>query len=236
MNGTFPLLLALGAAASLAWVAWGRAQREAVPRFDAALVAMASGVCGARLGFVLAHLPYFVTRPIEALWFWQGGLSGSAGAMGASVGLLVYARSRRQPFWSLADAMAVPTAILTLTSWAGCLLDGCAYGRRSSPGPFTTPTADLFGWWAPRWPTQAVGVVASTLILMLAVWLEGQRLAAGLAAAIVLASVSALALALAFTRADPVPVLLGARTDAIGPAAILILSLGAAALRTRRPT
>lgn len=236
VNGTFPILLTLGTAASLAWVAWGRAEREAIPRVDAALAALIGGLCGARLGFVLAHLSYFVSRPIEALWFWQGGLSGSAGVLGASVGLLMYARSRRRPFWPLADAMAVPTAILTLVSWVGCLLDGCAYGRRASPGPLTTPSMDIFGWWGPRWPTQAVGVVASALILMLAVWLEGQRLAAGLAAAMVLASVSALALALAFTRADPAPVLLGTRTDALGPAAILILSLGAAALRTRRLT
>lgn len=233
MNGTFPFLLVLGAAASIAWVVWGRDERDSLLRFDAALAALAGGLFAARLGFVLTHLPYYTSRPIEVLWVWQGGLSGSAAVLGASAALLACARSRHHSFWSLADAMAVPTAILTLASWAGCLLDGCAYGRRAVPGPLTTATPDFFGWWGPRWPTQAVGVAASTLILMLAVWLEGQRLPAGVAAAGVLASVAALAFALAFTRADPVPLLWGARTDAIGPGFILLLSLGAVALRTR---
>ncbi len=234
MNGTYPVLLILGVAASLAWLAWGRTEREAIPNVDAALAALAGGLCGARLGFVIAHFSYYAVRPIETFWFWQGGLSGSAGALGAVAGLAIFAASRRQSFWSLADALAVPAAIMALVSWAGCMLDGCAYGRRANPSPLTTPSPDIFGWWAPRWPTQAVGILASTLILMLAVWLEGHRLPAGLAAALVLASVSALAFGLAFARADPVPLLWGARTDAIGSGAVLILSLGTAAARALR--
>lgn len=234
VNSTYPVLLILGTVASLAWLAWGRREREAIPLVDAALAALAGGLCGARLGFAIAHLSYYAVRPIEVLWFWQGGLSGSAGALGAIAGLAIFAAARRQSFWPLADALAVPAAIVALLSWAGCMLDGCAYGRRANPGPLTSPSPDIFGWWAPRWPTQAVGILASTPILMLAVWLEGQRLPAGLTAALVLGAIAALALALSFTRADPMPLLWGARSDAIGSAAVLALSLAAIAARARR--
>ncbi|MEW6568472.1 MAG: prolipoprotein diacylglyceryl transferase family protein [Chloroflexota bacterium] len=226
VNGAYSFLLTLGFAGSLLWLAWGRQDRETLRHVDAALVALAGGLVGARLGFVLTHLGAYVARPLEALWFWQGGLSWAAGALGAVLAVVAFAVIHRFSFWPVADALAVPAALMALVSWTGCLLDGCAYGRRTDAGPFTTPTPDLFGWTTARWPTQAVGIAASTATLIFALWLQNQRLPSGVAAGLVLACLAAGALALAFTRADPVPMLWGLRADAVGSAVVLALSLG----------
>lgn len=224
MESAYPLLFALGVLGSLLWLAWRGPDLEAPRRLDGALCALVGGLVGARLGFVITHLDYYLTRPVESLWFWQGGLSWAVGAAGALIGLAIYASTSHQSIWLLADTLAVPAAVVALVSWTGCLFDGCAYGRRTDLGLFTPASPDQFGWISPRWPTQIVGMVTSIAALLLATWLQSQRITSGLAAALVMACISASALGLAFARADPVPMLWGLRGDAVGSAAVLLVS------------
>lgn len=224
MTSVYPFVFTLGVVAGLLWLTIGDQPTKRDSRLDAGLSALAGGVLGARVGYVVTHLTYFTERPVEALWFSQGGLSWVGGLLGALAGLSVFALVTHQPLRPLADALALPAAMMSVAAWAGCLFDGCAYGRRTQAGPFAPPAPDIFGWFAPRWPTQAVGLLVGLVGTGLIYWLLGQRAAPGVAASLSIAWIAAGALGLAFTRGDPSPLLWGIRLDALAAAAILVLS------------
>jgi phosphatidylglycerol:prolipoprotein diacylglycerol transferase len=236
VSNAYPVIFSLGALAGLLWLALSGSPQPSLSegtgawpsptsRVDAGLSALAAGLVGARAAFVIAHWSYYGGRPEQALMFWQGGLSWIGGALGALLGLGLYTALARRSFWPMADALAMPAAILALAAWVGCLLDGCAYGRRAQFGLLTPPSRDLLGTIASRWPAQTLGALYSVAVLVVLYWLGGQRIRSGALASICLALVSAGALALSFLRADPMGMLAGARLDAIGSGLLLLLAL-----------
>jgi phosphatidylglycerol:prolipoprotein diacylglycerol transferase len=227
VSQAYPVVLALGCLAGLGWLALRRdVSAQAQPHaFTAALLAVALGLAGARLTFAALHAPYFLERPLEVIWVWRGGLSWVGGALGALAALGIYAVARRLRLAALADALAIPALAIALAAWTGCLLETCVYGIPLLPGPFAQPTADLFGVVQPRWPTAAVGMTASGLLLCTFLLTENRPLAAGWRAGLALGGIAAIALGLGFTRADPVLTVAGLRLDVLGAA--LILALGA---------
>ena len=71
-------------------------KRERMPEgsLDSLLVYMlVSTVVGARLGHCLFYEPaYYLSRPLEMLKIWEGGLASHGGAIGILTGLLIYVR------------------------------------------------------------------------------------------------------------------------------------------------
>jgi len=230
---TYPLLLTLGVTASFLWLALTGPEPSRGAQVDAGLAALAGGLMGARAAFVLSHSSYYASHLVEALWFWQGGLSWAGGVAGAFAGLALYTTLARRPLWPIADSLAVPAAILSLATWTGCWADGCAYGRRTAPGPWSAAGADPFGGTISRWPTQAVGVLLSLGAIALAYSLGGQKPPSGVTFGLTLSILAAGSLALAFVRGDPGPSIAGLRADALGSAAVLIGSAVVTAARLR---
>ena len=74
---------------------------------------LAGTIVGARLGHCLFYEPaYYLSRPLEVLMFWKGGLASHGGAIGILTALYLYSRSRpEQPYLWLLDRIAVPTAL-----------------------------------------------------------------------------------------------------------------------------
>ena len=238
MSNAYPLALAAGALLGLLWLGLAPLERhtgadDSVARIDAGLVALFAGLLGGRLAYVLTHWGYYGSRVIESFWFWRGGLSWAGGALAALMGVAVYDRLCRRPFWAEADGLAIPAAILGATSWLGCLMDACAYGRRAPAGLLTPPAPDLLGNLAPRWPTQAIGGVYSMLIMLLLFRLAQRDLRSGLLAALALSLLSAGPLALAWIRGDPMPVMAGLRLDGVASAALLARGLFGVVVRIR---
>ena len=238
MPNAYPLALAAGALLGLLWLGLSPLERltrveDSIARIDAGLIALLSGLLGGRLAYVVTHWEYYGSRVIESVWFWQGGLSWAGAALAGLIGVAVYDRVARRPFWADADQLAIPAAILGAASWLGCLVDGCAYGRRTAAGLWTPPAADLLGNLAPRWPTQALGTVFTLLVLLLLFRLAQLELRSGLLAALALSLLSAGPLAIAWLRGDPMPVMAGLRLDGVASAALLALGLGGVALRAR---
>ena len=227
MNNAYPWVLAIGALISLLWLSLQPTQRESevTVRIDAGIIALLAGLLGARVGYVATHWSYFSQRPDEALYFWQGGLSWAAGAFGALVGLGVYVLFSRRSFWRIVDALAIPAAIVASAAWLGCLIDRCAYGFKTAPGLLTPPAPDMIGNITPRWPTQALGGLISLVVVGVLYWLSHLDLRPGLLDALSLSLVALIALALSFTRGDPMPAFAGIRLDGLGSAAILSLGL-----------
>jgi prolipoprotein diacylglyceryltransferase len=153
---------------------------------------------------------------VEVVWFWQGGLSAFGGAVGSWLGLSIYVLLARKPFWRLADALSLPSALFVLAGWTTCLLEGCAYGRRMVPGFLASETMDMFGAVVSRWPTQSAGVVLSLLAIVFLYWLAGRSLRPGVLAGTAQAWLGLSAFFLGLTRADPSMLIAGMRLDVAG--------------------
>jgi phosphatidylglycerol:prolipoprotein diacylglycerol transferase len=234
ING-FAAAVIVGCLAGLIWLGqsdqWGKAKPSGGPRLspveriDGALISLGTGLLGARIAFVLTHWGYYSNHAWESAWLWQGGLSWVGGAIGATVGLAAYAGARRKPFLALTDGLAVPLALFSIGGWVGCLIDGCAYGRRASLGWLTPTSPDLLGNLAPRWPTQTAGALLGVALLVVLLTLNRRNVHPGMLGCLAVAVVAGGCLALEFVRADPVPVVMGVRLGALGAGAFLAASV-----------
>lgn len=227
MSQAYPVVFGLGCLAGLGWLARRRGVSSAdqADAFPAGVLALALGLAGARLGFAAVHAPYFLDHPFELLWVWEGGLSWVGGAAGGLAAVGVASRLRRDAAGRLADALALPALIIALAAWTGCFLEGCVYGMSVPAGPLSPPAPDLFGVVAPRWPTAAVGMTSSGLLLSAFILLEGRPLPTGSRAALALGGTALIALVLSLTRADPVLLVSRYRIDTVAAAAVLVASV-----------
>jgi phosphatidylglycerol:prolipoprotein diacylglycerol transferase len=241
VSNAYPIFFTIGALASLLWLVLENPSRARTPSppagetsttmyLDSGLVALGTGLVGARMGFVITHWGYFAGQPAEIFWVWQGGLSWVGGVLGALAGLVFYSALTRRSFWALADALSLPSAVMALSSWWGCLIDGCAYGRQSQAGFFTPSITDMFGGQSSRWPTQTVGALYCLIVLAGIYGLRSRKLRPGFLASSSLSLIAAGTLALSFTRGDPALLLSGFRIDTVGSAAILLVALSGLAL------
>jgi phosphatidylglycerol:prolipoprotein diacylglycerol transferase len=236
VSQAYPVVLALGCLAGLGWLALRRgvsAQLEA-HALAAALLALGLGLVGARLAFAVLHGPYFIENPLEVIWLWQGGLSWVGGVLGAVAAVGLYAGIRRLRLAPLADVIALPALLVALSAWTGCLLEVCVYGRPVPAGPFAPASADLFGVTVPRWPTAAVGMIATGLLVIGFLSVEVRTLAPGARAVLALAGLAVIGLGLSFTRADPALLVAGLRVDAVGAGLVLGLAGALAVIFLRK--
>ncbi|MBR5144613.1 MAG: prolipoprotein diacylglyceryl transferase, partial [Clostridia bacterium] len=94
------------------YVMW-RAKQNGVKSddiLDLALVAVPSGIAGARLYFVLTSLDHF-----DSFWdifkIWEGGLAIYGGIIGGAIAVIIMARIKKLPFFLLAD-MIMPAVLI----------------------------------------------------------------------------------------------------------------------------
>lgn len=167
---SYTAVLGLGAAASLAVFAWRLGKRPFL--FDLFLWCGGTAVLAGRLGFIITQWPYFNERPQEIWQIWQGGLAYHGVLLGGLFGLAFWdwqhkhiPDDQKQPLWV---AMAFVLALLHLFGWTACLLEGCAYGATAPIGLLTADLPDSFGVYAVRYQTQALGIILSLLILLIA--------------------------------------------------------------------
>ena len=145
------------------------------------LVTLVASVLGARMLYVLEHLPEFRREWTSALALWQGGLTLYGGIVaGTVVGLWMAKRQGLSP-WRVADAMTPGLALGTGIGRIGCFLNGCCYGHptRLPWGvvypPDTFPGIE-FGT-APLHPSQLYFTIAG-VALFAAAWAVRKRVTA----------------------------------------------------------
>lgn len=231
MLNAYPIALAAGTLASLLWIGLTVSpSRSTTPEYnlrglDAGLWALLNGLVGGRLGFVLLHLNYYKVNPQEITWFWDGGLSWIGSAIGAILGVLVFALIFKHRFWPLADTIAVAVPIMGFASWLGCLVDSCAYGSRADFGLLTPPSTDMFGVGANRWPVQSMGAILSLIIFLILINLRRRNVKDGILTSVSLGLISTTNLFLYFFRGDSIRLVNGYRLDALATIPILLVSL-----------
>jgi phosphatidylglycerol:prolipoprotein diacylglycerol transferase len=133
---------------------WGPQGPPLTPRdIDDFVVWAALGiVVGGRLGFVLFYdLPHFVANPFDVLAVWNGGMSFHGGFVGTLLALVLFARRRKIPIWSMIDVVAPGVTFGILLGRIANFVNGELWGRVADvPWAFVFPLADG----NPRHPSQ----------------------------------------------------------------------------------
>jgi len=116
------------------WTATLRARRENISGekiADIVLWLMIGGILGARAVYVTTYWrEEFANQPFSEIFMIQhGGLVYYGGLIGAIVAGAIYIRWKKMPFWKTADVLAPSIALGSVFGRAGCLLNGCCYGR-----------------------------------------------------------------------------------------------------------
>tara|TARA_B100001013_G_scaffold337541_1_gene257758 strand:- start:919 stop:1722 length:804 start_codon:yes stop_codon:yes gene_type:complete len=98
---------------------------------DMVVIAMISGVVGARLFYIVKNPDVFLSAPLEVFKIWQGGLVFHGGVAGGTAGLIWFMRRHQLPVLKMGD-LIMPCIMIGL-AWGrvGCFLNGCCYGKVS---------------------------------------------------------------------------------------------------------
>jgi phosphatidylglycerol:prolipoprotein diacylglycerol transferase len=109
-------------------------------------------ILGGRVGYVLFYdLPRFTENPLEIFAVWNGGMSFHGGFLGTALAMVLFARSRRIPAWSLIDVIAASVPFGLFFGRLANFINGELFGR-----PTDLPWAMVFplGGPEPRHPSQ----------------------------------------------------------------------------------
>ena len=131
-----------------------RARREKIPGekiADVVLWLMIGGILGARIVYVTTYWQEeFASQPFAEVFMIQhGGLVYYGGFIGATIAAMIYIRWKKLPLWKVADVLTPSVALGSAFGRAGCLLNGCCYGR-----PVNLPWAIRFPNGSAAWTQQ----------------------------------------------------------------------------------
>jgi phosphatidylglycerol:prolipoprotein diacylglycerol transferase len=100
-------------------------------------------VLGGRIGYVLFYnLPYYADHPFEALEVWHGGMSFHGGALGVTLGIILFTRARKLPLFAFSDIITAAIPIGLFFGRIANFVNGELYGRPTDVA------------WAMKFPTE----------------------------------------------------------------------------------
>lgn len=134
---------------------------------DKLTVYMALGVIiGARLGHCLLYEPeYYLSKPLEILKVWKGGLASHGAAAGILIAVGIFAHKEKKGYFWVLDRVAIVVALSGFFIRMGNLMNSEIYGIET-----TLPWGFVFlrnGETAPKHPTQIYEGLAYLLIFFL---------------------------------------------------------------------
>jgi len=110
-----------------------------------AIVAIASGIFGARMFHILDRGGYYLDNPGQILNFQSGGLAIYGAVVGGFLGVVLATRIWRVPFLSTIDAIAPGLVLAQGIGRFGCIVNGDAWGAQTdSPFAFIYTNPDSF--------------------------------------------------------------------------------------------
>jgi phosphatidylglycerol:prolipoprotein diacylglycerol transferase len=150
-----------------AQMGWSRLRGDAISDFTT-WAAMGGIILGGRLGYCLLYAPRETfTDPTFFFRVWDGGMASHGGIAGVIVVMILFARSRKIPFYNIADATAFPAPIMLGLGRCANFLNGELWGRPATvPWAMIFPKAPLVGGVeVPRHPSQLYEAVLEGLVL-----------------------------------------------------------------------
>ncbi len=144
---------------------------------DLLFYGMIGVIVGGRLGHVIFYGPlsYYLSHPLEVFAVWKGGMASHGGILGVIIAMAWFAKSRRKPFFTVADFL-VPLVPLGLAAGRiGNFINGELWGRVADP---SLPWAMVFpqaGDNLPRHPSQLYQFALEGLLLFAILWFYSRR-------------------------------------------------------------
>lgn len=127
--------------------------------FDLGFWGLVVGILGARVLYVLLDWHSFAAHPLDALKFWEGGLSLHGGMLFGILYLIFAYRHMKVSPLAAGDLAASSWALAYAIGRIGCFLNGCCYGGPCDPH---LPWASLFP--DERYPHAPGNPTASTIL------------------------------------------------------------------------
>jgi phosphatidylglycerol:prolipoprotein diacylglycerol transferase len=130
-------------------------------------------ILGGRTGYVLFYdLPRFVENPLEIFAVWNGGMSFHGGFLGTILAMVLFARSRGIPAWTLIDVVAAAVPFGLFFGRLANFINGELFGR-----PSDVPWAMVFplGGPEPRHPSQLYEAALEGIVFFLVLRLFTHR-------------------------------------------------------------
>lgn len=122
-------------------------------------------ILGGRVGYVLFYdMPRFLENPLEVFALWHGGMSFHGGFLGTVLAMVIFARVRKIPTWSLIDVIAPSVTFGLFLGRLANFINGELFGRAAD-----VPWAMVFpnGGPEPRHPSQLYEALLEGLVLFL---------------------------------------------------------------------
>lgn len=128
---------------------------------DLLVAAVLGVIVGGRLGYVLLYDPlYFLSRPLETVAVWRGGMSSHGGFVGVTLAIFIATRRHRAQRLSIADTAVVPIALGLMLGRIGNFINQELYGTVTTlPWGIVVPGEEGL-----RHPTQLYAIVKDLLI------------------------------------------------------------------------
>ncbi|MDD6210819.1 MAG: prolipoprotein diacylglyceryl transferase [Bacteroidales bacterium] len=145
------------------------------------LYTIAGTIVGARLGHCLFYDPaYYLSRPIEILKIWEGGLASHGGTLGIIIAIYFFSKrvSHKSMLWAF-DRLVVPTGLVACFIRLGNLMNHEIYGHPTDlPWGFRF-ILNLHDWKMgaeplyslPSHPTQIYEALCYLCIFIICMWL-----------------------------------------------------------------
>lgn len=142
---------------------------------DKLTVYMAVGVIiGARLGHCLLYEPeYYLSKPLEILKIWKGGLASHGAAVGILLALWIFTNKEKKGYFWVLDRVVIVVALAGFFIRMGNLMNSEIYGVET-----TLPWGFVFlrnGETAPKHPTQIYEGLTYLLIFALLWWIYWKK-------------------------------------------------------------
>lgn len=213
--GTFSLyaIILSGFAALGLFLSWWLAEDKRTFILDAGIGIIFISLLGARTGFVLRNLAFFLDNPGQMPQFWLGGLSWPGALIGAGLAAVGIHLIWKEPLGELADHYLPLVGVLSFAVWILSWGTGIGYGPELTAW-YSITVQDLYGFTLKRWPLPILGAFLS------GGWFAGvilfpikRQRDPGFRALVGTAGLLAINGLISFFKVDPAPVLWGLRWE-----------------------
>ena len=112
----------------IAYIEVKRKKIDTIKFENMAFFAILFGFIGARLYYVLFNLDYYLSRPLEIIEVWNGGLAIHGGIIGAVLAILIYCKKNKLSFIYMLDICAPALLIGQIIGRWGNFFNSEAHG------------------------------------------------------------------------------------------------------------
>lgn len=143
--------------------------------FMLAVWAVAGGLLGAKILYLLTRLPDLVTDPSLFVHCLKDGFVVYGSIIGGILAAWIYCKKSGLPFWAVFDLVVPNLALAQGIGRIGCLLAGCCYGmevKADNPIAIVFENSAYAPNHVPLLPTQVISSVLNFLHFAILLWLS----------------------------------------------------------------